>query len=203
MRRACEGWRSGKGFASPCARDGRRERAEGDPDGLVADSGGEQHRPRWLAVPALGRLLAHLRADAHPQPDARLVLHAGGLFRRHLPGQGSEFLGRRPAERGGNGRDRRIHRTLSPAPSRRAGACPGAAHARLLIHRCRHLPDGVDRRSLATADAPPSAGCGPGRGPVLSALSAGDRRCRGGDRRRAVGDGRLDAARRHDPRRCR
>ena len=31
-----------------------------------------------------GRLLADFRADAHPQSDARRVLHAGRLFRLHV-----------------------------------------------------------------------------------------------------------------------
>ena len=44
---------------------------------------------------------------------------------------------------------------------------------------------------------------GAGRGPVLSDLPAGDRCRRGRDRDRAVADGRLDPARRHDPRRRR
>ena len=48
-----------------------------------------------------------------------------------------------------------------------------------------------------------SARRGAGDGPVLPALSAGDRRGRGGGRHRAVAHGRLDAARRHDPRRRR
>src|SRR4051812_46091185 len=61
-------------------------------DEPVADIGGEQRRAGRPAVPALVGLLAHLRPDAHPQPDARLVLHAGRLLRRHAALAWGELL---------------------------------------------------------------------------------------------------------------
>src|SRR5437016_6714458 len=150
-----------------------------DPHEPVADIGGEQRRAGRPAVSALVGLLAHLRPDAHPQPDARLVLHAGGLFRRHAALAGRELLGRRSPERRGHGADRRADRAFpAAAPGGRATAA-GAADAGLLVHHRRCLPDAMDRRPLATGDAGPLAGRLAGGGAVLSALPP---RHRGGRR---------------------
>src|SRR5262245_23735145 len=46
--------------------------------------GHQQPGPWWAPVPAVLRLLADLWIDAHSQPDARLLLHVGGLFGRHV-----------------------------------------------------------------------------------------------------------------------
>ena len=82
-------------------------------------------------------------------------------------------------------------------------AAAGAADAGRRLHRRRPLPDAVDRRSLAAGDARASARRRAGGGTLLSALPAGDRRRRRRRRHRALAAGRLDAARRQDPRRRR
>src|SRR5436190_4677355 len=169
----------------------------------MADTGGEQHCAGRPAVPAVVRLLADLRPDAHSQPDARRVLHAGRLFRRHAAVEGGELLARRAPQRCRHGSDRRPDRALPAAPAGGSGSPAGAADAGLCLHRRRCLPDAVDRRSLAAGHAGAPAGHGAGGGPLLSALSPGDRGGRRRHRRRAVAAGRLDAARRHDPRRRR
>src|SRR5437764_4539310 len=60
---------------------------------VMADLGGEQHCARRIAVPALCRIFAHLRPDADPELDARVVFHAGCISRGHIARQGTdEFL---------------------------------------------------------------------------------------------------------------
>src|SRR5262245_35501852 len=101
----------------------------------VADSGGQQHCARRSAVPALVRILPDLWADAHPEPDAWLVLHAGCLLRGHAAGARRELLAGRACKRRGNGRNRRVDRALPAAPSRRRAAAASAADPRV---RLRH-----------------------------------------------------------------
>ena len=59
---------------NPDAKPPRRE--------SLADPVGQQRHAGRPAVPAVRRLLADLRADADPEPDARLDVHARRLFRR-------------------------------------------------------------------------------------------------------------------------
>src|SRR5260370_26546061 len=59
----------------------------------LADPGGEQHRLWGPAIPTVSRVFPHLWADAHPQPDARIVLHVGGLFWGNTAGGRGQFLG--------------------------------------------------------------------------------------------------------------
>src|SRR6266567_9367191 len=137
---------------------------------LLAPFGGEQYCLWGAPVPPFRRLLAHLRPDADSQPDARLLLHAGGLYRRHHSRPGAEFLGRRALERRGDGGYRRADRAVPAAPSRRPGIAAGPAHARTVLHRRRPVPDGVDRGPDPAADAAASAGGGRGLRRLLSDL---------------------------------
>ena len=110
--------------------DAPRDARESDRHEPVADFGGEQHRARRPAVPAVLRLLPHLRPDAHPQPDARLLLHAGRLLRRHAALARRQLLAGGARQRRGHGRDRRTDRALPAAAPRRRSAAAGAADAR-------------------------------------------------------------------------
>src|SRR5205823_11445228 len=55
----------------------------GELTAILGDPDAEQSGAGRAAVPAGSGLLAHLRADAHREPDARLALHARRLPRRH------------------------------------------------------------------------------------------------------------------------
>src|SRR5436309_8562273 len=88
--------------------------------GPLADTCREQHRDGRPAVPVVRRLLADLRPDADSQSDARLVLHAGRLFRReHARQEPRELLARGADQWRGDGGHRRNHRAFPVAASRR------------------------------------------------------------------------------------
>jgi hypothetical protein len=89
---------------------------------------------------------------------------------------------------------------LRASPGRNSPRC---CSPRAVLHRRRPLPDDMDRRPLAAAAAARPARRGAGRRAVLPDLSAGDRRHRRRHRHRFVASGRLDPARRDDPRRRR
>src|SRR5215471_6800148 len=75
---------------------------------------------------------------------------------------------------------------LGVAAAGRPGLAAGSADARLCLHHRRHLPDGLDRRSLAALGARGTAWRRAGLRHVLSALSPGDPRRCGCDRDRAL-----------------
>jgi hypothetical protein len=113
----------------------------------------QQHRLRRPAVPALLRLLARLRPDAHSKPRAWRLLHA-----RRLSGRDHHVSRRQLLDRGARrGPRRRPHRhpvrAADPAPPCRQRAGPGAGDARLLVHHRGPLPDDLDRRPLDRAGA--------------------------------------------------
>src|SRR5262249_5547186 len=171
----------------------------------VAD--GQQRHLRRPAVPAVGGLLADLRADAHPESDAWLAVHARRLFRRHprrrLPGRRLQFLARGDHQRLAGGGVRRADRAPVPAPPPGRAAGPGAGDLGHLLHDRRSLPDVVGRRPDLGRHAARARRIRSLRPAGVSDLSPGHHPDRGGRRRRALAHARPHAARRDDPRRRR
>ena len=119
----------------------------------LADPVGQQRHAGRPAVPAVRRVLADLRADADPEPDARLDVHARRLFRREPHRRGRRILDRRTGCGAWRRAVRRNHRAVRAAPpgGRRTGA--GAGDARAVLHGGRCLPDALGRRSDLGGDA--------------------------------------------------
>ena len=116
----------------------------------------EQHRLRRPAVPALLRLLARLRPDAHSQSRAWRLLHARRLSRRDHHLLRRQLLARGARRRPRRRRDRHPLRALHPAPARRQRAGPGAGDARRLVHHRRPVPADLDRRPVDACRRRPS-----------------------------------------------
>ena len=123
----------------------------------LADPVGQQRHAGRPAVPAVRRLLADLRPDAHPQPDARLDVHARRVSRRDLHRLGLRLLDRGVAGRPRRRAVRRGDRALRAAPPGRRGTGAGSGDARPVVHGRRRLPDAVGRRSDLGRDAATAA----------------------------------------------
>ena len=97
----------------------------------------EQPGPRRPAVPARGRILVDLRADANRESHAWLVVHARRVSGRHGTQGRAQSLARRAA---GRTVGRRVWRAARAVPSASAGrqrAGTGAGDAGHLVHRRR------------------------------------------------------------------
>src|SRR5262249_24038141 len=147
---------------------------------ILAAAHRQQRDVRGPFVSAVGRVFPDLRADAHPQPDARLDVHARRLFRHHVA------LGRAQRPIGflaGSGRlrargraTRRIDGTVAVAPSDRPAAGAGAGHAWCFLHGRRSVPNGLGWRSDFGGNSPRPQRLRPFRCGGVSALPArGDR----------------------------
>src|SRR5579875_142376 len=166
--------------------------------------GHQQHHVRWPAFSVVGRLLVDLRTDADSEPDARLDVHAGRLCRlQHGLDLPSAVLARRADRGAGDGRLRRLDGAVPASPPRRLDPRPGAGHARIRLHHCRFLPDGVERRSDLGEHALGARRRDPRLRPVLSHLSDRDHPHRRHHRSDSLGPARPHPARRDDPRRRR
>src|SRR6516225_5062324 len=88
-------------------------------DEPMGDIGRQQHRLWRSLVFVVCRVLIDFRADADPQSDARLLVHARRIFRGQPDFLGSRFLASGDTRWTWCGSVRRIGRAASVAPAAR------------------------------------------------------------------------------------